>query len=77
MQRLQSGLDRGAAAFEEGDKEALLDAACRKKADALARRHGPEYLSSDEGRNKLIGYLLKQGYDYAAVLAAVRGSIRT
>jgi regulatory protein len=65
------------AAFEDGDQEAALAAACRKKSEALARRYGDAYLATDEGRNKLTASLLKQGYDYAAVRAAVRGLNRS
>ena len=38
----------------------------------LVRRHGEEYLSTSEGRNKLVGYLLKQGYDAALVYEALK-----
>jgi regulatory protein len=80
---LAAGIDGSIAAsaaasiFEEGQQEAALTALCRKRADALTRRYGAAYLGTDDGRNKLIAYLLKQGYDYAAVRAAVRGLIRT
>jgi regulatory protein len=46
----------------------LLD----KRARILARRHGAEYLTSGEGRNKLAAYLLKQGYDAALVYEALK-----
>lgn len=78
---LAAGIDDGIAsaaargAFEEGDEEAALAVLCRKKAAALVSRHGAGYVATDEGRNKLIGFLLKQGYEYAAVQAAVRGLI--
>lgn len=43
-----------------------------KRARALVRRHGPDFLATDEGRNKLTVYLLKQGYDAALVYEAVK-----
>lgn len=50
----------------EREQEALREL-CRKRARMLVRRHGEEYLATGEGRNKLAGYLLKQGYDAALV----------
>ena len=47
---------------------------CAKRAGALIRRHGPGFLSSGEGRNKLAGYLLKQGYDAALVWESIRAT---
>jgi regulatory protein len=43
-----------------------------KRVRALVRRHGPEFLATSEGRNKLTVYLLKQGYDAALVYEAVK-----
>ena len=40
-------------------------AVCQKRMRILSRRHGPEFVRSAEGRNKLTLYLLKQGYDAA------------
>ena len=45
---------------------------CAKRAGVLIRKHGADYLSTGEGRNKLAGYLLKQGYDAALVYDAVK-----
>jgi regulatory protein len=45
---------------------------CRKRARMLVRRHGEAYLTTKEGRNKLVGYLLKQGYDAALVYEALK-----
>ncbi|HWW62818.1 MAG TPA: regulatory protein RecX [Thermoanaerobaculia bacterium] len=50
----------------EGER---LAAACAKKLAALTRREGE---LTDAGRQKLIGYLLKQGFEMSAVLEAVR-----
>ncbi len=44
----------------------------RKRARMLVRRHGEEYLGTSEGRNKLAGYLLKQGYDAGLVYEALK-----
>jgi regulatory protein len=55
------------------EKEAEgLKAACDRKMRSLARRLGDDFLATPEGRNKLTGYLLKQGYDGAAVSQLVR-----
>jgi regulatory protein len=73
-----AGIDRSSAAKAveenvdpEREREALLSLGA-KRARALIRRHGAEFLSTAEGRNKLAGYLLKQGYDAALVADAVR-----
>ena len=50
----------------EREHEALRELG-RKRARMLVRRHGEAYLTTSEGRNKLVGYLLKQGYDAALV----------
>ena len=59
------------------EKEAEgLKAACERRMRLLTRRHGADYLDSDEGRNNLTGWLLKQGYDAALIreiVAAARG----
>lgn len=55
----------------ERERQAL--AALRdKKAGALVRRHGPEFLTTADGRNKLTVYLLNQGYDAALVYEALK-----
>lgn len=55
----------------EGERERLIEL-CQKKLRILVRRHGEEFAASDEGRNKLTSWLLKQGYDAALVADAVR-----
>ena len=55
----------------EREAESLREL-CRKRARILVRRHGAEYLSTAEGRNKLAAYLLKQGYDAALVYEALK-----
>jgi regulatory protein len=44
----------------------------RKRARILVRRHGEGYLATSEGRNKLVSYLLKQGYDAGLVYEALK-----
>lgn len=55
----------------EREQEALREL-CRKRARMLVRRHGEEYLTTSEGRNKLAAYLLKQGYDAGLVYEALK-----
>jgi regulatory protein len=49
-----------------------LKALCLKRMRMLARRHGEEFLATDEGRNKLTVWLLNQGYDAALVQSVIR-----
>lgn len=72
-----AGVERGVAerAISENrdasrEREDLL-ALCRKKMTMIARRYGQPYLWSAEGRKKLTGYLLRQGYDAGLVRAVV------
>ena len=55
----------------EREREALVELG-RRRARVLVRRHGEEFLSTADGRNKLAGYLLKQGYDAALVREALK-----
>lgn len=72
-----AGVDAEVAAraiAENVDTEAereRLGAACAKKLNALTRREG---VLTDQGRQKLIAYLLKQGYEMNAVLEVVRAA---
>ena len=79
LRELQAaGIDRETAADAvagnvDPEREAeALRTLCDRKARMLVRRHGPDYLQSAEGRNKLAAYLLKQGYDAGLVFAAIR-----
>jgi len=49
-----------------------LRAACAKRMRILTRRHGEAYLDTDEGRNNLTVWLLKEGYDAALVHSIVK-----
>ncbi len=63
------------AVVDEPEAEHLARAT-EKKARALERRYGAEVLITDEGRNKLTSFLLKQGYAYGNVASAVEMTIR-
>jgi len=71
-----AGVDRDviarAIAENSGAENDALKALCAKRARLLIRRHGEAFLHTDEGRNKLAGYLLNQGYDAALVLSAIK-----
>jgi regulatory protein len=56
------------------EREALAEV-CVRRVRVLVRRHGEEFLTTGEGRNKLAGYLLKQGYD-SALVSEVMSEIR-
>jgi regulatory protein len=56
---------------EEAERTAL-ETLCRKKIRLLDLRRGSGYAATDEGRNKLTSYLLKQGYDAGLVEQVVR-----
>ncbi|MGH9423717.1 MAG: regulatory protein RecX [Thermoanaerobaculia bacterium] len=66
-----------AANGDAGREQESLVALCTKKIAIIARRHGTEYVRSDQGRKKLVAYLLNQGYEMAAVLDTIRQSLRT
>lgn len=55
----------------EREGEALREL-CARRARVLTRRHGEEYLGTEEGRTKLAAYLAGQGYDSALVWEVVR-----
>ncbi len=79
LRELQAaGVDRETAAEAvagnvDPEREAeALRMLCERRARMLVRKHGPEYLQSAEGRNKLAAYLLKQGYDAGLVFACIK-----
>jgi len=53
-------------------EESDLRAVCERRVRTLVRRHGAEYVGTPEGRNKLTGYLLKQGYDSALIRSVLK-----
>jgi len=59
----------------EGEREAL-ESLCRKKAAALERKHGAEFLRSREGRAKLAGSLARSGYDLTAIIDVIDDLVR-
>jgi regulatory protein len=71
---VEAGAARGAVEenIDEQQEREGLKTLCDKRARLLIRRHGQAYLNTPEGRNKLAGYLLNQGYDAALVSAAVK-----
>ncbi|MGN6182830.1 MAG: regulatory protein RecX [Thermoanaerobaculia bacterium] len=60
------------AHVDREQQESALRALRDKRARILARRHGDDFLSTEEGRNKLAVYLLNQGYDAALVYEALK-----
>ena len=65
-----------AKALEDEPEEEYLRAACDKRIGVLLRRNGIDWLQSEIGRNKLIGHLLQQGYETAAVLRTVTERVK-
>jgi regulatory protein len=59
----------------ERERESL-EALCAKRVRVLVRRHGPEYLESDEAHAKLTAYLIGHGYDSALVREVVKNAAR-
>jgi SOS response regulatory protein OraA/RecX len=49
---------------------------CRKRVRLLAARKGRAALSDASERNKLIAFLLKQGYDYGDIAEALDGELK-
>jgi regulatory protein len=57
-------------------KGAALAELCAKRLRLLARRHGQDFLTTDEARQKVAAYLVNQGYDAGEVFAAIREALR-
>ena len=55
----------------ERERESL-EALCARRVRVLVRRHGAEYLESDEAHAKLTAYLIGHGYDSALVREVVK-----
>jgi regulatory protein len=69
--------EQAIAANVDADRESeALRELCAKRARMLVRRHGQDYLDTDEGRSKLATYLAGQGYDSALVWQVVRETAR-
>jgi len=58
------------------DERLQLVALCQKKMRLLANRNGDAYLSTDEGRNKLTAFLLRQGYEMSLVIEVIREQMK-
>jgi SOS response regulatory protein OraA/RecX len=73
-----AGVDRETAACavrannDEERERHDIRALHAKRKRMLVSRHGEAYLDTPVGRNNLIGYLLKQGYDAALVRSVVK-----
>jgi regulatory protein len=59
----------------EREREALA-ALCARRVRVLVRRHGAEYLATDEAHAKLTSYLVGHGYDSALVRDVVQSAVR-
>ena len=59
----------------ERERESL-EALCARRLRVLVRRHGAEYLDSDEAHAKLTTYLIGHGYDSALVREVVKEAAR-
>ena len=68
---ISDSMAKAAIAEAVGDEpeEEHLAAAFRKRVRILSRRLGEGFVETEDGRNKLISYLLKQGYEYGAITA--------
>jgi regulatory protein len=53
------------------EREQLV-ATFQKRLRAMQRRYGDDVLQTPEGRNKMTGYLLKQGYDAALIRSVIK-----
>jgi regulatory protein len=70
--------DRALAANgDEETSEAVLAGLCAKRMRIVARRYGEDYLSTEEGRQRIAAYLVRQGYELGDVLGAIRCSLKS
>jgi SOS response regulatory protein OraA/RecX len=58
------------------DERVQLGALCAKKIRLLSNRHGVAFVATEQGRNKLTAYLLRQGYDIALVIEVIREQLK-
>jgi regulatory protein len=71
-------IDRAMESNADADATgAALAELCAKRLRLLARRHGEDFLTTDEARQKVAAYLVKQGYDTGDVFAAIRAALRS
>ena len=59
----------------ERERESL-ETLCARRVRVLVRRHGAEYLESDDAHAKLTAYLVGHGYDSALVRDVVKNAAR-
>ena len=57
-------------------ERADLVALCRRKAEALTRRHGAGYPSTEPGRQKIAAFLVGKGYEVSLVFEVMREALR-
>ncbi len=62
--------------FDPEREEEALAAAYEKRARVLVRRHGEEFLASEEGRAKLTAWLVQKGFELDAVLRHQRAGAK-
>jgi regulatory protein len=60
----------------ERERESL-EALCACRMRVLVRRHGAEYLESEEAHAKLTAYLIGHGYDSALAREVVQSAVRS
>ena len=57
---------------DEETSETMLAELCAKRMRIVARRYGEGYLSTDEGRQRIAAYLVRQGYELGYVLDTIK-----
>jgi regulatory protein len=65
------------AAAEDEPEDVRLRELAEKRVRILVRAKGREFAESDEGRQRLIGWIMKQGYGYGAASAVVREVVKS
>lgn len=68
-QAIEENLDRD-------DERAAVAALCRKKIDALERRHGANFAASDEARQKAAAFAIRKGFETHLVLEVLGEILR-
>ncbi len=70
--------DVAGAAVRGTDQEMAEDdlaALVRKRLRILGRSHGPDWAPEESDRKKILAYLLRQGYEYAAAVGALDAAL--
>jgi regulatory protein len=66
-----------ASASEDEPEDVRLRELAEKRLRILVRAKGREFAASDEGRQRMIGWLMKQGYGYGAASEVVRDVVKS